>query len=119
MRVLLAVSLLGLSACGEKIDAVQPRLDGTSCTGTTTFEGQAKAIFASYCTVCHASTRSGADRNGAPSGVDFDLYASAVARAEAALGRIQSGAMPPGSNKVPAAESATLSCWILGGKQER
>lgn len=107
-----------VSACGEKIDAVQ---EGTcsASVGAVTDQADLKQVFDTHCTSCHASTLAGAARNNAPSTIDFDPFALAAANAESASGAIQNDLMPPASAKVPAAAKAALVCWIEQGKPER
>ncbi len=66
------------------------------------------------CTGCHATTRSGAARGGAPAGVDYDNYTVAVANAARADARIQAGTMPPGAG-LGAAERTAFSAWVAAG----
>ncbi len=76
-------------------------------------------IFAT-CTMCHSSTLTGADRNGALATVNFDTYAAAMTSASRGLERVEAGAMPPPSSglSVSAQESEQLEQWILCGTPE-
>lgn len=51
--------------------------------------------FQTVCTTCHSTTKTGAERQGAPTEVNFDDYASASAHAEQAAIEVNVGAMPP------------------------
>ena len=62
------------------------------------------------CTNCHSSTLSGASRAGAPAGIDFDMYDSAVMDADRALSEVESGSMPPGGT-ISAAEKTQIINW--------
>lgn len=72
-NALLLAFLLGASACGS---------DGGSGTGSLcpptnppTYESFGQTFFGTYCTSCHASTRTGVARGGAPAGYDYDSLA--------------------------------------------
>ena len=69
------------------------------------------------CTNCHSSTRTGADRNAAPVGVDFDTYASASAHAEKAAEEVNEGEMPK-TGTATAEEKDSLFRWALCGKPQ-
>lgn len=100
-----------LSACGDKIDAVQE----TPCQaslGVVTYEKQVKPLLEEHCTSCHSSGRSGAARNGAPPGTDFDTLAQAKASASAGLKRVQNDSMPPGTKKLATQQKQLFACWI-------
>ncbi|MHC4066125.1 MAG: hypothetical protein ACYSUI_16740 [Planctomycetota bacterium] len=45
---------------------------GDADCGKLTYENFARGFFTSYCIRCHSSELSGADRNGAPAGLDWD-----------------------------------------------
>lgn len=69
------------------------------------------------CVHCHASTKSGAERNGAPPGVNFETQAVAEANAQAALSMVRAGAMPPASSgwSLTDTEKTTLYAWAMCG----
>lgn len=76
MKLVLLVASLGTAACGNTPSVFGPPTE-TACPpdGTTlTYENFAQPFMESYCTRCHASYLSGADRNGAPSFHDFDTW---------------------------------------------
>jgi uncharacterized membrane protein len=83
-----------------------------SCDAAPSFEAVTAFI---KCRMCHASTRSGADRSGAPPTINFDSEASASANASDALHMVQSGVMPPSSSgiKLSDAEKEQLYAWAL------
>ena len=60
----------GCPAHDEPLAAPGDPIDGD------TFETFAADFFATWCTRCHASTLTGAARNGAPEGYDWDVEAS-------------------------------------------
>lgn len=78
------------------------------------------AVFiSSYCTSCHSSELTGADRYGAPAGSDFETYKSLAVslsgiKAKAGFGKT---AMPP-SGQVPSDERKLLDEWIDCGAPE-
>jgi uncharacterized membrane protein len=144
MRVLrllvhLAVAA-ALASCGDARDlATQPTAQGCTVlpTGATCPPGSTLAyasfgqtFFATYCTRCHASTVTGAARNGATIGVNFDTLDGIRANAC----RIDSfaGSGPNGTNTImpfditslnpvppqqfpTAGERAQLSQWLACG----
>lgn len=65
-------------------------------------DGIRAKVFARSCLACHSSGNTGGERNGAPTGVDFDNYTDAVTSGDKAVGR---GArlmnMPPSFASVP------------------
>lgn len=69
------------------------------------------------CVHCHATTKSGADRNGAPPAVNFETQPVAEANAQAAVNMVRAGAMPPASSgySLTEAEKATLYAWAMCG----
>jgi hypothetical protein len=68
---LLVVAVVGLAACGG---GAAPTPTGAICPpgSTLTYENFAAGFMEQYCTRCHHSELSGADRNGAPIFHDFD-----------------------------------------------
>jgi len=110
-RALAGVTVAGFvlaAGCGDKQNAVQS-LDVPDTA--VTWCSEIEAIFAAHCTRCHASTKQGAERNGAPPNVNFDSYDAAVPNASLAFNLMQSGAMPLGGERVPADELALVSAW--------
>jgi cytochrome c5 len=49
-----------------------PRTGATCPTPAVTYADFGQAFFAAYCTRCHASTVTGADRNGAPADHNYE-----------------------------------------------
>ena len=71
------------------------------------------------CTNCHASTLTGADRFGAPVGIDYDTYDTAVQYADLAMEEVAEGAMPyPDGTGVTEAEKTSLYTWVQCGTPE-
>jgi uncharacterized membrane protein len=83
-----------------------------------TYEGFAKPFMTSYCTRCHASTLSGAARNNAPAGHDFDTYLGIMAVADHVDEHAAAGPsavneeMPPSDPKPTLDERKKLGTWL-------
>ncbi|MCY1078310.1 hypothetical protein [Archangium lansingense] len=97
---------------------------GTTCPpGGTTLTAQnfGTQFFQSYCTRCHSSTLSGAQRNGAPEGLNWDMLD--VVRAHADEINEEAGvtdgnvntSMPPSEPRPPDDERRKLSEWLSCG----
>jgi uncharacterized membrane protein len=70
----------------------------------------------SNCVACHSSSLTGAQRQGAPSGIDYDSYASAAANASEGLEQISAGFMPPvGGGSISSADATTFEQWLACG----
>lgn len=91
---------------------------GAACDASLTYENFGMSFMASYCTSCHSSTLSGADRNGAPAGEDFDTIEGILAAAEhidehAAAGPDAANEDMPPSGPMPTdAEREMLGAWL-------
>ena len=72
---------------------------GTPVGEVIGYEDMRTNIFEETCLNCHSSEKSGSDRNGAPSSVNFDIYPRAVANADRGNIRVQEGSMPPGDER--------------------
>lgn len=74
--------------------AIEPVFEGD--------DGILAQVFTRSCLACHSSERSGAARNNAPAGVDFDNYADAVTSGAKAVGRaVVQMNMPPSFSPAP------------------
>lgn len=105
-----AVPLL-LIGCGEDVPAID--------CDTTDVPAYAEVSIWPSCTNCHASTLTGADRMGAPEGVDYDTYEAAVANADAAVEEVAEGKMPyPDGSGVSEEEKQSLYAWVECGTPE-
>jgi len=91
---------------------------GCSTPAVVTYDGQIKDFLTSYCTRCHSSQLSGADRNGAPVGRNWDTYAGIEPFASLANSRIQAGTMPPTAPKPDACDRALFQAWVDQGAPE-
>jgi mono/diheme cytochrome c family protein len=115
----LAAILLATASCGTKIDAVQQRDLGPldlPATGVT-WCNDIQPLMARFCTSCHDSARSGAARQAAPVGIDYDIYSLASANAARASQVLQTGYMPPGG-RIPNVDLGLFLEWIETGKRE-
>jgi hypothetical protein len=112
MAGLVALSI----SCGTKNDPVGS-LPGDGLPETVTYTEHIRPLLEDNCTGCHASTLQGADRNGAPTGIDFDTYANATQWAEQGNARIQAGSMPP-SGGLTSNDRALFQKWVDQGLLE-
>ena len=104
--VMITVLILIMQACGGGDEL--PTVD---CTDPPSF---AEVSAFSACTICHASTLQGTNRAGAPSGVDYDTYESAVSGADRAVVRVYAGTMPP-VGSLAEKDKGDLYVWALCG----
>jgi mono/diheme cytochrome c family protein len=103
---------IALAACGEKADPGGPGDDDIDVDGgEVTYAEDIKPMLDSNCISCHAAALNGADRNGAPLGVDFDTYTAAVDSGEQANTRIKAGTMPP-SGPLSGEEMSLFQAWV-------
>jgi len=67
------------------------------------------------CANCHASTKLGADRQGAPPSVNFDSATAAGAYGEAAVSLVRAGVMPPPTSglSLTQAEKEQVYEWVM------
>lgn len=81
-----------------------------------TFTGYAQPMFQQFCTRCHASTLTGAARNGAPVGFDWDVESAVRAqlpRIRGAVGVLNF--MPLNEPRPTCADRQRLVRWIDAG----
>lgn len=92
---LVAVSCIALSACGGDEEEV----DTSTCTAEeVSYEAHIKPLISNKCLGCHSSSNTGDDRNGAPSGANFNSYADLENIALDMATRAIAGTMPPENN---------------------
>jgi uncharacterized membrane protein len=119
---ILAVQAFG---CGEKLDP-KPAKNSSATGGDGGVDSDLPVVYASdvatvkpildkYCIGCHSSELSGADRSGAPTGINFDTYKGAAANAEIGNDEIQSGGMPPSGSGLTADEKRLFQRWVDTG----
>jgi uncharacterized membrane protein len=106
---LLFIIILGMSACGDKFELSQGTIN--SSIGDVTYTNDIAPIMEQYCVGCHASTKAGGARGGAPVSINLDTYADTMSHADKSNREIQSGGMPP-SGTVSAEEKAIFQAWI-------
>ncbi|HUQ01148.1 MAG TPA: hypothetical protein VM261_01575 [Kofleriaceae bacterium] len=88
---------------------------------TLTYDTFGKPFMESYCTRCHSSELTGADRHGAPSFHDFDTLFGIKAVSEhidetTAYGpAAENDSMPPDGDRPTAEERRLLGEWIACG----
>jgi len=86
--------------------AIEPVYDGE--------DGIRAMVFETNCLGCHSSELTGADRNGAPAGADFDTYSEASEHGEGAVNRgVIAMDMPPASvsNALTDMQKQALKNW--------
>jgi len=105
------------TGCGEKQDPGGGAGDDADVDGGVTYSEHVAPILDGHCIGCHSGYLEGADRNGAPPGVDFDTYEAAVESGDAANVRIQAGSMPP-SGSLSAGDKAIFQAWVDEGFPE-
>jgi hypothetical protein len=97
--------------------------DTTCPPGGTTLTAQnfGQPFLQSYCTRCHSSTLSGAQRNGAPPGLDWDMLEVVRAHADEMNERagVTNGnvntSMPPSAPRPTNEERRQLAEWLSCG----
>lgn len=108
-----------LTACGSEDSdggGNEPDLPEVDCSGDVPTFDEVSA-FRDVCTGCHSTALSGAERNGAPSRVNWDDYDSAKANAEDGAEEVFEGDMPP-DDTLTAAQKEELYKWALCGTPE-
>jgi uncharacterized membrane protein len=116
--VLSAYAFIALQGCGAE-EEVQCE---TVLEQPVTYSTDVQPLFEAKCTYCHNHEKTGLEREGAPSGVDYTTYATAVVNALGALDEARSATMPPSCEAcppVPNSEQTNLLCnWIKQGTPE-
>ncbi len=98
MRVLLLMALVG---CGNKVEVEPGDTEVTYVSETAdpcaiwTWQTAGQPFVATWCTPCHASALRGANRAGAPVGVDLDTYEDTLRLLERVEVRSLNETMPP------------------------
>lgn len=114
MKNFLFAILTSALIMGETL-AIEPVYEGD--------DGIKAQVFDTNCLSCHSSELSGGDRNGAPSGVDYDSYATAVTHGGGAVKRgVTDMNMPPASSPKPPLteeQKMALSNWKALGFPEK
>ena len=105
---------------GNQHEELEGTPSGATCppNSTLTYEGFAAPFMEAYCTRCHSSELTGAARNGAPLGHDFDSETAILTFAEhvdeyAAAGPDSVNTlMPPDGDAPSEAERQQLGEWL-------
>ena len=97
-------------SCGDKIDTIE-EMDDSDLPEQVTYGEHIRPILEQHCTMCHALNIQGADRQGAPVGVDLDTYQRAMEWSERSNMRIQGGTMPP-SGGLSSYDRSLFQKWI-------
>lgn len=106
--IFLLVAALGMaSACGEEL----PEVDCNAITVPT----YSQLTVLETCSMCHSSQRTGANRFGAPVGVDFDNYNGARDNSEHAMEEMYEGKMPPPGYEATEQEKQDFYAWAQCG----
>lgn len=109
---------------GHTEDPVHTRASGAVCptTGAPTAADFGRAFLEAHCLSCHSASVTGAAREGAPPGVDFDTaeavrqWADAIDTHSAAGPSAVNTAMPPASRPAPTMdERVKLGQWLSCG----
>jgi len=104
--LLLAAPLLPACDGGEETDG--PNID----CATATVPKFAEMTAWGKCTNCHSSSLTGAARNAAPEGINYDNFADARANAQTAMHEVYEGEMPlAGSPDLTEAEKTQIYTW--------
>jgi uncharacterized membrane protein len=109
--------------CGGDDDDHEGQPTGAECppASSLTYDDFGREFMTEYCVRCHASTLSGAARNGAPSDHDFDtvegvrLFADHIDEVAAAGPDATNTEMPPSGPAPSQAEREQLGEWLACG----
>lgn len=108
--------LVGMVACSDDVVCESVLEQSVS------WSEQVEPLVQAKCNYCHNEGKTGAEREGAPDGIDYTSYDVAVESATAALRRMRLGDMPPNCEEcpsVPNAEETNLFCnWVEQGFPE-
>ncbi len=115
-RVLIASAAFALAACegdGHDDGGHGHELPEVDCDASTP-QSYSELEIVSACTGCHSSQLTGAARQSAPAGVDYDTYDAAKANAEHGAEAVNGGSMPPGGGVSEEAKQE-FYIWALCG----
>jgi uncharacterized membrane protein len=105
-------TLLSLVAVGCASEGDLPEVD----CATVQVDSYAQVTGFAKCTGCHSTQVSGAARNSAPAGWNFDTYAGASHDPTQIVHEVYEGAMPPsGYPPLTAVEKDQIYAWGLCG----
>ncbi len=113
------VLLAALAGCEDELPLFGPPTESVCPPASTlTYENFGKPFMEAYCTDCHSSELTGADRHGAPSFHDFDTVFGIRAVSEhvdetTAIGPAAANrSMPPRGDRPTDDERRLLGEWI-------
>jgi uncharacterized membrane protein len=114
---LLAIMLAGASLISVAVTAGCSDDASTGGDNCDTVKGYAELSSAfSKCTNCHSSALTGAARNAAPVGTDYDTYDLAKPNAQKIFDRVSDGTMPqPGYPQFQGTEKQDMLDWASCG----
>jgi len=111
MRTLLASTLLSLGLLAGCPGGDAPAELGDCPDGSTVTWATVQPIFDANCTRCHSSTLTGADRQAAPEGWDYDSRDGALRDADETWRRIYIDNMPNDADFDPEGDKSVLWEW--------
>lgn len=100
--------ILLLLACGAAADSAAP--GACDRQPSLTYANWGQGYLERYCNGCHSAHIATDQRNGAPTGVDFDDYEGVLRYSDRILARSLDGTMPPGGGPTEA-ELTMLQEW--------
>lgn len=109
--------LISITSCLiiSQAQAIEPTYDGV--------DGIRAKVFETNCLACHSSELTGASRNNAPVGADFNTYSVALAHGVPAVNRgVTQANMPPSFSALPALneeQKQALKNWQALGFPEK
>ena len=117
VRPLPLLACLALAGCDDPLPAVGfvgPEACVDPALGTLEYfeETMVPELFAPYCLPCHSTDRSGSERHGAPSYLDFDDFESAKSVNAAVWARVAAREMPPMAATPSTEELELLVAWL-------
>lgn len=98
LLLLLAVPLLPACSVGDCPD------------GSTVDWAEVSVLFDEHCISCHSTSLTGADRQNAPAGYDYDTYDVAIEHPTMSWTEVKLGHMPP-SGALSDADKETIRAW--------
>ena len=106
-------------ACGGSGADSAAETEPVDCTIATTWTTVGAPFVYTWCTPCHSPVLTGADRQGAPEGVDFATLADVQGRAASFEARVfaEAGMMPPAGGPSEA-ELEAVAAWLDCGLPE-
>jgi len=113
------MTLALLTACGSGgLPNALSDCPGDSSIAWTDVE----SIFATNCTSCHSTEKSGSERVGAKEGVDYDnadlAFNSTGTTPQGTWYEIYAASMPPGNDSVPDPDAVLIHEWLSCGGPE-